>query len=59
MCTKLAGKLQPYLYTLKNQSTVLPSLNIECLHIECIYKLADGVSPGQHLLLKEHVLIVT
>jgi len=33
--------------------------NLECLHIDCIYKLADGVSPGQHLLTKEHVLIVT
>jgi len=33
-------------------------LNLECLHIDCIWKVTDGVSPGQQLLMKEHVLNV-
>ena len=53
-------KLQPYLYILKKlQSTIMPCPNLECLHIDCIYKLADGVRPGQHLLMKGHEIIVT
>ena len=45
------------IYTFR--STVMTCPNLERLLTNCIQKLADGVSPGQHLLMNEHVLIVT